>query len=61
MWMPRRNGKTSIVPKRRVAKSKSCRGCGKSVKRTAGGLGYCKSCIRVASQQSYKEYVNGNS
>jgi hypothetical protein len=32
-------------------KPKKCKGCGKPVRETAGGSGYCKKCIAKAREE----------
>ncbi len=33
-----------------VVKPKKCKGCGRPVRETAGGTGYCKKCIAKARE-----------
>jgi hypothetical protein len=32
-------------------KPKKCKGCGKPIRETAGGSGYCKKCIAKAREE----------
>ena len=41
-------------------KPKVCKGCGRPVSETVGGLGYCKKCIKLAREEQKGKVKHGN-